>query len=144
MHVGGIDILLYAPAGECIVDVLLRACKELWRGSEVCFQDGGSTEVRSLNDPWVWRVGTTSREFFVYRGSADADLWRAEGAVPANANTMFHFLIGDAVADGRFLEVDLVVDKRTPAVRRFVQELRSSFLTLTTRPAKRGAPGRAA
>ena len=74
MHLGGIDILLYAPAGECVVDVLLRACKELWEGSAVCFQDGGATEVRSewhLLSPYhfasssfrAWTRGLFSRSY---------------------------------------------------------------------------------
>jgi hypothetical protein len=130
MCIGGIDVLLYAPAGECIADMMLRACRELWADGEPCFQAGDATEIRSLNDPWVWRVGTTSREFFVYRSRADADSWEAKGAVPANANTMLHFLIGDPVPDdSRLVEVAVVFDKWTPEVRRLIQDLETRFVS---------------
>jgi hypothetical protein len=128
MQIGGIDVLLHAPAGECIADMMLRACRELWADSEPCFQDGESTDVHSFSDPWVWRVGTTSREFFVYRSRADADAWEAEGAVPANANSMFHFLIGGpGPNEPGFLEVALVFDKWTPEVRRLIRDLEIRF-----------------
>jgi hypothetical protein len=130
MHIGGIDVLLHAPAGECLADMMLRACRELWGNSEPFFQDGEATEVRSLNDPWVWRVGTTSREFFVYRSRADADSWEAEGAIPGNANTMLHFLIGDPVPeDPRLVEVAVVFDKWTPEIRRLIGDLKTRFVS---------------
>jgi hypothetical protein len=130
MDIGGIDVLLRAPAGECLADMMLRACRQLWADSEPCFQDGESAEVRSLNDPWVWRVGTASREFFVYRSRADAASWGAEGAVPANANTMLHFLIGGPVPDDpRLVEVAVVFDKWTPEVRRLIGDLKTRFVS---------------
>jgi len=110
--------------------MMLRACRQLWADSEPYFQDGESTEIHSLNDPWVWRVGTVSREFFVYRSRADAGSWKAEGAVPANANTMLHFLIGDpAPDDPRLVEVAVVLDKWTPEIRRLIEDLKTRFLS---------------
>jgi hypothetical protein len=128
MHIGGIDVLLHAPAGECVADMMLRACRQLWADSEPWFQDGESTDVHSFSDPWVWRVGTASREFFVYRSREDAASWETDGAVPANANTMLHFLIGDPVAnDPRFVEVAVVFDKWTPEIRRLIRDLETRF-----------------
>jgi hypothetical protein len=130
MYIGGIDVLLQAPAGECIADMMLRACRQLWAESEPCFQDGEATEVHSFKDPWVWRVGTSSREFFVYRSRADADSWEAEGAVPTNANTMLHFLIGEPLPDDpRLVEVAVVFDKWTPEVRQLLQDLNTRFVS---------------
>jgi hypothetical protein len=130
MDIGGIDVLLRARAGECIADMMLRACRELWGDSKPCFQDGESTEVLSLNEPWVWRVGTSSREFFVYRSRADADSWEADGAVSANANTMLHFLIGDPMPeDPRLVEVAVVFDKWTPEIRRLIADLKTRFVS---------------
>jgi hypothetical protein len=131
MDIGGLDVLLYAPAGECIADMMLRACREMWANSEPCFQDGESTDIHPLSDPWVWRVGTTSQEFFVYRSRADASAWETEGAVPANANTMCHFLIGDRVPNAPWVvEVAVVFDKWTPEVRRLVQDLETRFASV--------------
>lgn len=130
MDIGGIDVMLQARAGDCIADMILRACRQLWGRSNPCFQDGESTEVHSLDDPWVWRFGTTSREFFVYRSRADADSWETEGAVPANSNTMLHFLIGDpTLDDSRLVEVAIVFDKWTPEIRRLIEDLKTRFLS---------------
>jgi len=109
--IGGDDELFLAPAGECIADVILRMCRLHWRGSPCIFEDAGSDRTYSLSDPWVWTVGTTSRDFFVYRSQEDADLWEKEGAVPINVNTMFHFVIGDPLpSDPRFVEVGFAFD----------------------------------
>jgi hypothetical protein len=128
MDIRGIDVLLHAPVGERIADMMLRACRELWADSEPCFQDGDATDVHSFSDPWVWRVGTTSREFFVYRSRRDADSWATDGAVRANANTMFHFLIGDPVPNDPWsVQVAVVFDKWTPEVRHLIQDLENRF-----------------
>lgn len=137
MILGGYDVLLLAPAGECIADVLLRACRQHWRGSPCVFENVEGDRTIPLTDPWVWTVGTASREFFVYRNQADADRWDAEGAVSTKANTMFHFLIGDTVANGRLVEVAFVFDKLTPPIRRLIRELRSTFLALSIRLPRR-------
>ena len=144
MMLYGCDVLLLAPAGECIADVLLRACRQHWRGCPCVFEDAEGDHTVPLTDSWVWKVGTASREFFVYRSQADADLWDDEGVQPPNPNTMFHFLIGDTVANGRFVEVAFVFDKLTPALRQFIKELRSSFLVLNIRLPRRDPVRRAA
>jgi hypothetical protein len=133
MTLGGDDELFLAPAGECIADVILRACRLHWQDSPCIFEDADSDRIYALNDPWVWTVGTARREFFVYRSREDAYLWGMDGAVPTNVNTMFHFMIGDSLPnDPRFVEVGFAFDKRTPEIRRFIQDLRSSFLSTMT------------
>jgi hypothetical protein len=144
MMLFGYDVLLLAPAGECIADIILRACRQHWRDCPCVFEDAEGDRTVPLTDPWVWKVGTARREFFVYRSQRDADSWDAEGAVPPNANTMFHFLIGDRVANGRFVEVAFVFDKLTPAIRQLIKELRSSFLALSIRLPRRRPVRRAA
>jgi len=134
MTLGGDDEVLLAPAGECVADVILRLCRLHWRGSPCVFEDADSDRSYPLSDPWVWKVGTASREFFVYRSQEDADLWGMEGVVPPNVNTMFHFLIGDPLpSDARFVEVGFAFDKRTTEIRCFIQDLRSCFLATMTR-----------
>lgn len=133
MTIGGDDELFLAPAGECLADLILRMCRLHWRDSPCVFEDADSVRTYSLSDPWVWKIGTTSREFFVYRSQKDADLWEKEGAVDANANTMFHFMIGNPLPnDPRFVEVGFAFDKRTAEIRRFIQDLRSCFLSTMT------------
>lgn len=133
MLLGGDDELFLAPAGECLADMILRACRLHWRNSPCVFEEAEGQTIYPLSDPWVWTVGTASREFFVYRSQEDADLWGMDGAVPTNVNTMFHFLIGEPLPDApRLVEVAFAFDKRTPAIRRFIDNLRSCFLSTMT------------
>ncbi len=133
MMLGGDDELFLAPAGECIADIILRACRLHWRESSCVFEVADGETLYPLSDPWVWTVGTASREFFVYRSQEDADLWGLDGSLPTNVNTMFHFLIGEpSVNTPRFVEVAFAFDKRTAAITRFIKDLRSYFLSLMT------------
>src|SRR5437588_12950619 len=114
MLLGGDDELFLAPTAGCLADVILRACRQYWRNSPCVFEDAEGDRTYPLSDPWVWKVGTASQEFFVYRSQADADLWDSDGVVPPNMNTMFHFMIGNPLpSDPRFVEVAFAFDKRT-------------------------------
>jgi hypothetical protein len=133
MVIGGDDELFLSPAGECIADVILRMCRLHWRDSPCIFEDADSDRTYPFSDPWVWKIGTTSQEFFVYRSQEDADLWEKDGTVPINANTMFHFMISEPIPDDpRFVEVSFAFDKRTAEIRRFIQDLRNCFLSMMT------------
>jgi hypothetical protein len=133
MVIGGDDELFLAPAGECIADVILRMCQLHWRDSPCIFEDADSDRTYPFSDPWVWKIGTTSQEFFVYRSQEDADLWEKDGTVPINANTMFHFMISEPIPDDpRFVEVSFAFDKRTAEIRRFIQDLKNCFLSMMT------------
>jgi hypothetical protein len=129
MSVGGIDIVLLAPANECLTDMILRACRRHWPNEKSYFQDANDeNHVYSLDNSWVWKVGTTSKEFFVYRNEAAVKSWE-EGPTPANTNTMFHFIIGDAnPSEPGEVEVCLVCDKLTRDVKRFIDDLTDTFL----------------
>jgi hypothetical protein len=139
MSIGGHDLLMRAPAHACLGDVILRACRRYW-GRDICiFQDANDLSWQPFTDPWVWNVGAASKEFFVYQNEEAARRWQTEGATKKNANTMFHFLIGepetlsaDSVTLVHSVEVDLVCDKVTPSVRSLVQELEDGFLDLAT------------
>jgi hypothetical protein len=128
MSVGGVDILLLAPAQECVADLILRACQRHWHGSECHFQHADQAEAHSLREAWVWTRGTASREFFVYRDRQAFSDWGLHGAVRSNQNSMFHFLIGSAVPASGLVEVTLVCDRLTGEVKQLVGDLRNSFL----------------
>jgi hypothetical protein len=128
MSIGGVDTILLAPARECIAELLLRACQQHWQGQTWVIQDGDEEDFHLLDDPWVWRVGTQSKEFFVYRDRAAAESWK-EGPTPANANTMFHFIIGEALATNPGVrEVVVICDDLTPEVQRFLASLKVLLL----------------
>lgn len=131
MSVGGIDIVLPAPANPRLGDVIVYACRRHWPRERCYFQDAlVEDEVHPLDDPWVWTVGTTSREFFVYQNRKAVKSWE-DGPTPKNVNTMLHFLVGEPLAsDPSLVEVSLVCDKITPDIRRLVEDLRTSFSAL--------------
>ena len=132
---GGYDVLLLAPSGECIADAILRACRSHWQGSVCVFQNTEETTEHLFSDPWVWNVGTSSRDFFVYRDQDAAASWEEHGAVKENRNTMFQFLIGDSLDDTpEWVEVAVVFDSYTPIMKRFIKKLHSGFLALTPLP----------
>jgi hypothetical protein len=129
MSIGGVDIVLLAPAGQGIGDLFVRACRRHWSGNECFFQRAGERAVHSLRDPWVWRVGTASKEFFVYKDRAAASSWATEGLTRDNANTMFHFIIGEpGPEDPKTVEVAFVCDRLTPEVKGFLTDLKTALL----------------
>jgi hypothetical protein len=131
MSFGGDDVVLLAPAGECIADIILRVCGRYWGGQGCIFQDVRQPDSHPFSDPWVWKVGTASKDFFVYRSRQDADSWETDGAVKGNANTMFQFIIGDvSETDPRLVEVAVVFDSLTPQVKGFINNLKNGFLSL--------------
>lgn len=131
MFPAGVDVLMLAPRAECAAEVILRACRRFWRGRDCIFQDAEAREVRSLTDPWVWVQGVSKQEFSVYRDRQALASWDAQGGVKANANTMFHFVLGSASRNSPgFIEVAMVFDRSTPAMKAFVKNLRASLLSL--------------
>jgi hypothetical protein len=128
MSIGGIDVVLLAPAGQCLGDMILRDCLRHWPKEKPFFQDALETQVHPFDDPWVWTVGTTSKEFMVYRNQEAVRAWE-EGPTSANTNTMFHFIIGDVKpSEPGDVEVCLVCDKLTRDVKRFIANLTATFL----------------
>lgn len=141
MSIGGINVVLLAPARECVGDMILRACRRHWT-NERCFFQAADDEVHvyPLDDPWVWTMGTANREFFVYQNEDAVQAWEAEGAIPSNCNTMLHFLIGDInPSDPSMVEVCLVCDKLTADIRNLIADLETAFLSGTSNPGERRA-----
>jgi len=128
MPLGGVDIVLRAPANEWLGDVILRACRRHWAGNRCYFQDAEDEKhVHSLEELWVWNVGAASKEFFVYQDAEAVSAW-ADGPTRSNHNTMLHFLVGEPLADeAGLVEVAVVCDKITPQIRRLVKDLDKSF-----------------
>jgi hypothetical protein len=140
MSIGGVDVVLLAPATECIGDVIVRACRGFWPNRECVFRDAHEHATHPLSDPWVWTVGVAQNEFSVYRDAAAAASWKEHGAVKSNANTMFHFIIGEPMAgEPSLIEVAMIFDKLTRAVRAFVSELQNGFLSLKAQVSEREA-----
>jgi hypothetical protein len=125
--IGRRDIVLFSPVGFNVTDLVLRVCRDRW--PRAVFQDADSHEVHAFSDPWVWKSGTCSREFFVYRDQDVVAEWHSRGVHQGQPNSMFHFLVRNPPADGRQLtEVTVVYDKEDNAVHSVIESLRSAFL----------------
>jgi hypothetical protein len=90
--IGGIDIVLAAPAEIPLADVIIRRMSESWPNG--LFEDVNGDRSYRPFEPWVAIHAAKSKEFFVYQDAAAEQSWESDGAVPENANTMIHFLIG--------------------------------------------------
>lgn len=130
MSVGGIEISLHAPAGKDLGDMIVRVCRRHWAGERCYFQDAEDADnAHPFDDPWVWTIGTSLKEFFVYQNEAAWRAWDDEGAISTNANTMFHFLIGTPDASHPdMVEICLVCDRLTAEVKRLSSELQKVFV----------------
>jgi hypothetical protein len=131
MSIGGEDIILKAPADGApgdLGDIILRACWRHWEYGDCHFEDADRPGAYSFREPWVWTVGTTSKEFFVYKDAAAAESWEQYGMTRANASAMLHFLIGgwEPTPPG-IIEVTLVCDRQTRAIKTLVAQLRAMF-----------------
>ena len=124
--IGGTDIVLHAPPGVPVVELILRRLRRWW--PEGLFQDADSAQRHPLSDRWVSLCGTMSTEFFIYCDRSSADTCDRLGVLPAETNRMLHFLIGQASDSGLGLqEVTVVCDRHTPEIDRLIKDLDQSF-----------------
>jgi hypothetical protein len=124
--IGGIDITIAAPAKARAADVIVGRMREFW--PDGYFQDADSVAAFSLFDPWVSLVGTSRKEFFIYRDAYAAAEWEAAGATAENSNTMLHFFVGNLVAhDPEVQQVTIVCDEVTQEIQSLVKDLEYTF-----------------
>ena len=96
--IGGIDIAIPTQAGDSSLVAAVRAILQYWPNA--VFENGvtGERYGRLAEVPFG-----LIEEIFVYRDSAIADAWEAEGTVPDLYDTMVHVIADDD-------RVTLVVD----------------------------------
>jgi len=126
MTVGRSDAVLRAPTGVPIGDVILRVCHRHWPNG--VFQDADSDDCHALSDPWVWWIGVTSREFFVFKSAQLAQTWDETGPVPENYNDFLHFLVRRYRDEpGSEFEFTIVYDELNDWMRGFLDELQEGL-----------------
>lgn len=85
--IGGIDVEIPSLAGDCSIEAAVRAIRLHWPSATYENASTGDRYSEFSDIPF----GQLD-ELFVYRDRAAAELWDAEGATPATANTMVHLL----------------------------------------------------
>jgi hypothetical protein len=106
--IGGIDIPIPTRAGELAIEAAVRAIRQAWPNA--VFENGTTGErYDHFREIPFGAVG----EIFVYRDSASAEIWDAEGAIPDVHNTMIHLIADDelitAVVDERNVEMEEII-----------------------------------
>jgi hypothetical protein len=133
MSLGGIDLILRAPRGVPIADVVLRTCRRRWPNCVFQGEDEGG--VHSVADPILWLDLTDSREFFVYRDRHAAERWDIQGYTPEDPNSMLYFIVADDEGStARIRETTLVCGELTGEIRELVGELEEEFQFLASAP----------
>jgi hypothetical protein len=113
--IGGIDVPIRTRAGDLSLEVAVRAVRQKW--PRAVFENGTTGE--RYNHFWEIPFGGL-RELFVYRDPTAADLWDAEGAIPAASNTMVHLLADEGW-------ITAVVDEKTPEIEEVLAGIRSGL-----------------
>jgi hypothetical protein len=113
--IGGIDVHMPTTAGASAIEVAVRAIRLRWRGA--MFENGITGE--RYDHFWQIPFGEIE-ELFVYRDSKSADIWDAEGAIPAVYNTMIHL-----ISDADLLTV--VVDEKDAAMEELLTAIKSGL-----------------
>lgn len=124
--IGGMDIIISAPASSPVSDIVVRRMRQLWPAG--IFQDADSVDKHDIFEAWVNITGTKSRDFFVYRDANAVRAWEEVGASPENQNTMLHFLIRLGERNGSAIEeLTVVCDRRSHDVARLIDDLEATF-----------------
>ncbi len=126
MIVGGSDIVIEAPPGVSLANLILEYVRLLWPDS--WFQDANEDEALPIGDRRVSIRGGRSREFFIYRDRAAVGDWGREGATPSNMNTMLYFILeAKSAGEDELQEFTMVCGERTAEVEQFARDLDRSF-----------------
>lgn len=113
--IGGIDIAIPTQAGDLSLLAAVRAILQYW--PKAVFETGITGErYARLSDVPFGRID----EIFVYRDSAVADAWEAEGAVPDLYDTMVHVIADDD-------RITLVVDSTEGLMAQLIETVRSGL-----------------
>ena len=113
--IGGVDMHLPSMAGDLSVEVAVRAIRQRW--TRAVFEDGITGERYNLFEQIPFGE---IEELFVYRDSASADTWDAEGAIPATHNTMIHLIPGDDL-------LTVVIDEKDDAIEELIGAIKSGL-----------------
>lgn len=113
--IGGIDVRLPTMAGASSIEVAVRAIRQKWPLS--AFENGITGE---RYDHFSQIPFGEIEELFVYRDSASADAWDANGAIPAVYNTMIHLIPDDDL-------LTVVVDEKDAAMEELLTAITSAL-----------------
>lgn len=123
--IGGIDMILEAPPGDYLVELILRRIRHFWPDAR--YQNADDAEVYSVRDGWLSISGSQATEFFIYKNEKAAQSWDRYGAIAENRNTMIHFLV-DKSSFNDLQQITLVCDEETAEMRHLAKDLQENFL----------------
>ena len=123
--IGGVDIVFWVPDEGAAVDAILRVVRRHWK--DYVFQNADDPRP-SPRPPGNWLPTPSGRQFFLYRDDAAARSWNENGAIPENANTMLHVLVGNRWQPGtHFRSLTVVCDEVAGEMESLLDEIRMSL-----------------
>jgi hypothetical protein len=125
--IGGIDIVLEAPLGIPVFDMILRRIRHFW--PEAVYQNADD-EVNSypIREHWESISCIQADEFFIYKNLEAAQSWDKAGAIQANHNTMIHVIIGKpSIHMPELQQITVVYDVPTPEIKNLLSDLKETF-----------------
>ncbi len=120
----GVDVRLQTPDHDAAVDAILRIVRRHWPA--VVVQNGDDAEPLARR-PDGFLVKPTQRQFFLYQDDAAYQAWAELGAVPENANTMLHVVLGRQLDRVKATSLTLVCDDLMGEMGAMVGEVRDAL-----------------
>jgi hypothetical protein len=122
--IGGVDVVFWVRDERAAVDAILRIARRHWK--DYVFQNADDLAPLPRIDDSRTPV-PSGDQFFVYRDAAAAASWEDQGAVPENANTMLHVLVGKRRQPGtHFRSLTVVCDELTGEMADMIAEIRAA------------------
>ncbi len=121
----GVDVRMTTPDHGAAADAILRVVRRHWPA--VVVQNGDDAEPLPRS-PDGFLTKPTQRQFFLYQDDAAYQAWTELGAVPENANTMLHVVLGREIGRGaKASSLTLVCDDLTGGMKAMVGEIRDAL-----------------
>jgi hypothetical protein len=136
--IGGTDVVFWVRDDLPAAELILSTVRRHW--PQFVFQN--AEDASPLPAPNGSGVPQPSgREFFVYKDGSAARNWQEDGAVPANANTMLHVILGHGrKPEAGLRSLTLVCDEQTGEMNSIIDDIKRTFrdATDTRHPAYHG------
>jgi hypothetical protein len=123
--IGGMDFVFWTPDQDAAVCAILRIVCRRWK--DYVFQNAADLAPMPRFPQGILPT-PTGDQFFIYRNEAAARSWEEFGAIPENANTMLHVLVGKRRQPGTdYRSLTVVCDEAVGETREILDEIEAAL-----------------
>jgi hypothetical protein len=123
--IGGMDFVFWTPDQDAAVRDILRIVCRRWK--DYVFQNADDLAPMPPLPPGILPT-PTGDQFFLYRDESAARSWEEFGAIPENANTMLHVLVGKRRQPGTdYHSLTVVCDEAVGETREILDEIEAAL-----------------